>query len=125
MTEVGVRRFDGAAVEAVAAQLNDAVERGRRHTRWLRQGVGEEVDQLILFGPSHLPLASAVVVLLALVACGVWGFLWAAMTGSWVVAVLFMVLLALGVFLLDQVWLLQKREDALKAGLYVAATSHD
>ncbi|MDX8143261.1 hypothetical protein SK854_14125 [Lentzea sp. BCCO 10_0061] len=38
-------------------------------------------------------------------------------------AVLFVVLLTLGVFLLDQVWLMQKREDALKAGLYVAATN--
>lgn len=125
MTETGVRLFDAAAVEAVATQLNEAMESGRRHDRWLRRGVGEEVDQLIRFGPSHLPLVSVVVVLLAIAACGAWGFLWAATIGGWVAAVLFVVLLTLGVFLLDQVWLMQKREDALKAGLYVAATNQD
>ena len=125
MTETGVRLFDAGAVEAVATRLNDAMERGMRQDRWLRQGVRGEVDQLIRFGPSRLPLASVVVVLLALAACGAWGFLWAATTGSWVAAVLFVVLLTLGVFLLDQVWLMQKREDALKAGLYIAATNQD
>lgn len=76
MTETGVRLFDVAAVEAVAAQLNEATERGRRQDRRLRQGVRGEVDQLIRFGPSRLPLTSVVVVLLALAACGAWGFLW-------------------------------------------------
>ncbi|SDN09982.1 hypothetical protein SAMN04488074_13428 [Lentzea albidocapillata subsp. violacea] len=125
MTETGVRLFDAAAVEAVATRLNEAMEKGRRQDRCLRQEVRAEVDQLIRFGPSRLPLASAIVVLLALAACGAWGFLWGVTTGSWVAAALFIVLLSLGVFLLDQVWLMQKREDALKAGLYVAATNQD
>ncbi|SMD23905.1 hypothetical protein [Lentzea albidocapillata] len=125
MTETGVHLFDVAAVKAVAAQLNEATERGRRQDRRLRQGVRGEVDQLIRFGPSRLPQTSVVVVLLALAACGAWGFLWGATTGSWVAAALFVVLLTLGVFLLDQVWLMQKREDALKVGLYVAATNQD
>ena len=125
MTETGVRPINVAAVEAVATRLNEAMESGRRQDRGLRQGVRGEIDQIIHFGPSRMPLASAIVVLLALVTCGVWGFLWAATTGSWVAAVLFVVLLTLGVFLLDQVWLMQKREDALKAGLYVTATNQD
>lgn len=125
MTETGVRPFDLAAVEVVATRLNEAMESGRRQDRQLRQGVRGEVDQLIRFGPSRLSLVSVVVVLLALVACGTWGFLWAATTGSWVAAGLFLVLLTLGGFLLDQVWLMQKREDALKAGLYVAVTNQD
>lgn len=125
MTETGVPSFDVAAVGAVATRLNEAMETGSRQDRGLRLGVRGEIDQLIRFGPSRLSPASAVVVLLALVACGGWGFLWAATTGIWVAAGLFGVLLTLGVFLLDQVWLVQKREDALKIGLYVAARNQD
>lgn len=36
-----------------------------------------------------------------------------------------MVLMTLGVFLLDQVRMMQRRDDALKASLYVAVTNHD
>ncbi|MEV6242671.1 hypothetical protein [Lentzea sp. NPDC051838] len=125
MTETGVRPLDATAVEVVAARLNEAMETGSRQDRGLRLGVRGEIDQLIRFGPSRLPLPSVVVVLLALVACGGWGILWAATTGIWVAAGLFGVLLILGVFLLDQVWLMQKREDALKVGLYVAAANQD
>ena len=125
MNETGVRLLDVAAVEAVATRLNEAMETGSRQDRGLRLEVRGAIDQSIRFGPSRLSSVSAVVVLLALVACGGWGFLWAATTGIWVVAGLFGVLLILGVFLLDQVWLMQKREDALKIGLYVVATNQD
>ncbi|MFC3898022.1 hypothetical protein ACFOWZ_41700 [Lentzea rhizosphaerae] len=123
MTEVGTRVLDAAAVKAVATQLSDAIEKGRRQDRGLWRAVQNEVDRRTGFGPRYLPSSSALVILAVLVVGGTTGFLWAAASRNWVACALFVVLTTLGVFLLDQVRLMQLREDALKAGLYVSAVS--
>ena len=124
MTELGTQVLETAAIKAVAAQLNEAMESGRVQDRKLSREIQGEVDQLVRFGPSYLPLPSALVILAVLAIGGTSGFLWAATARNWAECALFVVLMILGVFLLDQVRLLQRREDALKAGLYVGARSH-
>lgn len=123
MTEVGTRVLEAAAVKAVATQLSDAIEKGRRQDRGLWRAVQNEVDRRTGFGPRYLPTSSALVILAVLVVGGTAGFLWAVASRNWVACALFVVLMTLGVFLLDQVRLMQLREDALKAGLYVSAVS--
>ena len=123
MTEVGTRVLEAAAVKAVAAQLSDAIEKGRRQDRGLWRAVQDEVDRRTGFGPRYLPSSSALVILAVLLVGGTTGFLWAATSRNWVACALFVVLMTLGIFLLDQVRLMQLREDALKAGLYVSAVS--
>ena len=124
MTELGTRILETAAIKTVAAQLNEAMESGQVQDRRLSREIQDEVDQLVRFGPSYLPLPSALVILAVPAIGGTSGFLWAATARNWAECALFVVLMILGVFLLDQVRLLQRREDALKAGLYVAARSH-
>lgn len=123
MTELGTRVLETAAIKAVATQLNEAMESGRVQDRKLSREIQDEVDQLVRFGPSYIPLPSALVILAVLAIGGTSGFLWAATARNWAECALFVVLMTLGVFLLDQVRLMQRREDALKAGLYVAATN--
>ena len=125
MGEVGTRVLDAAAVKAVATQLSEAIEKGRHQDRNLWRAVQDEVDRRIGFGPRYLPRPSALVTLAVLVVGGTSGFLWAAASRNWVECALFVVLMTLGTFLLDQVWLMQRREDALKAGLYVFAAGQD
>lgn len=121
MTEAETRALDATAVKAVATHLSEAIEKGRHQDRGLWRAVQSEVDRRTGFGPRYLPSSSALVILAVLVVGGVAGFLWAATSRNWVECSLFVVLMTLGIFLLDQVRLLQRREDALKAGLYVSA----
>lgn len=121
MTEVGTHTLEAAAVKAVATQLSDAIEEGRNQDRRLWRAIQNEVDRRTGFGPRYLPLSSALVILAVFVVGGTAGFLWAATSRNWVECALFVVLAILGIFLLDQVRLMQRREDALKAGLYVSA----
>ena len=123
MTEVGARVLEAAAVKAVATQLSDAIEKGRHQDRGLWRAVQIEIDRRTGFGPRYLPSSSALVILAVFVVGGTAGFLWAATSRNWVACALFVVLMILGIFLLDQVRLMQMREDALKAGLYVSAVS--
>ncbi|KOV87532.1 hypothetical protein [Nocardia sp. NRRL S-836] len=125
MNEGETRELEATAVRAVALQLNEAMEEGRHQGRKLSRQIQFEVDQLVRFGPSHLPVPSVLVILAVLVVGGTAGFLWAVADRNWATCALFVVLMALGVFLLDQVRLLQRREDALKAGLYAAATKQN
>lgn len=113
--------LEASAVKAVATQLSDAIEKGRRQDRSLWRAVQIEVDRRTGFGPRHLPSSSALVILAVLMVGGTTGFLWAATSRNWVECALFVVLMTLGFFLLDQVRLMQLREDALKAGLYISA----
>jgi hypothetical protein len=121
MTEVGTLVLEASAVKAVATQLSDAIEKGRHQDRGLRRAVQSEVDRRTGFGPRYLPSSSALVILAVLVVGGTAGFLWAATSRNWVECALFVVLMTLGIFLLDHVRLMQRREDALKVGLYVSA----
>ncbi|MEV6236744.1 hypothetical protein [Lentzea sp. NPDC051838] len=125
MTEVGTHVLEAAAVKAVAAQLTEAIEKGRLQDRGLWRAVQDEVDRRAGFGPRYLPSSSALMILAALVVGGTAGFLWAATSRNWVECAIFVVLVTLGIFLLDHVRLMQRREDALKAGLYVSATSQN
>ncbi|MGW6936861.1 hypothetical protein ACWGE0_42910 [Lentzea sp. NPDC054927] len=125
MTEVGARVLDAAAVKAVATQLSEAIEKGRQQNRDLWRAVQDEVDRRVGFGPRHVPRSSALVILAVLVVGGTGGFLLAATSRNWVGCALFAVLMTVGIFLLDQVRLMQQREDALKAGLYVSAAEQD
>src|SRR5690348_1992080 len=118
MTETETRVLEVSAVKAVATQLSDAIEKGRRQDRGLWRAVQDEVDRRTGFGPRYLPSASALVILAVLVVGGTAGFLWEATSRNWAACALFVVLMTLGIFLLDQVRLMQLREDALKAGLY-------
>jgi hypothetical protein len=121
MAEVGTRALEAVTVKAVATQLSDAIEKGRHQDRGLWREVQSEVDRRVVFGPRYLSLSSALVILTVLAVGGTAGFLWAAAARSWAECALFVVLMTLGIFLLDQVRLMQRWEDALKAGLYVSA----
>lgn len=123
MTVVETPELEATAIQAVATQLNNAMEEGCHQDRKLSRAIQDEVDQIVRFGPSYLPLPSVLVILAVLGVGGASGFLWAASTRNWATCTLFAVLMILGVFLLDQVRLMQRRDEALKAGLYLAAAS--
>ncbi|MEU3642955.1 hypothetical protein AB0E59_06170 [Lentzea sp. NPDC034063] len=107
----------------MATQLKNAIERGFREDPKLRRAVQREVDSNVGFGPPYLSLPFSLVVLAVLLISGFGGFLTAASARSWWLCVLFGVLTTLGVFLLDQVRLMQRRDTALKVGLYLDAKS--
>ncbi|GHH62518.1 hypothetical protein [Lentzea cavernae] len=115
--------LQGAAINSVAAQLNNAMHKGRHQKRMTRRAVQAEVDKLIGFGPSQIPRPGMIVSLMVLVVGGIWGFLWTTASLDWVACALIAVLEIIGIFLLDHVRLLQWRENSLYAGLYVAATN--
>lgn len=121
MTRIRSNVLAATAVQAVATQLREAMEKGRRQDRKLKREVQSEVDQLVQFGPRYLTLPSALVILAGLAVAGTGGFLIAAESRSWVVGALIVFLMIMGIFLLDQVRLMQYREDALKTGMYIAA----
>lgn len=121
MTAVGTHDLTEAALEAVATQLNGAIDRGVHESPKLGRAVRREVDSKVGFGPPYLSLPFSLVVLAVLLASGFGGFLWAASARNWWMCALFAVLMTLGVFLLDQVRLMQRRDTALKAGLYLDA----
>lgn len=117
-----------AAVKAVAAQLNDAMKRGRQESGKLGRTIQGEVDSHVELGPARLSLPFSLVILAVFLVGGVGGFLWAAAARNGWTCALFLGLTTLGlttlgVYLLDQVRLMQRRDTALKTGLYLSIAS--
>ncbi|WP_394614529.1 hypothetical protein JNUCC0626_32240 [Lentzea sp. JNUCC 0626] len=118
--KTGTSPLQAAAVDVVAKQLNEAISKGTQQGRGIRRAVQIEIDKRIEVGPRQISLLGRVVCLAVLVVSGYSGFLWTA-DRDWVASTAIAVLAVFGIFLLDQVRLLQSRETSLKAGLYTTA----
>lgn len=112
-------------IKAVALQPREAMESGRHQKRSLIHEIRRVVDRHVQFSRRRLRLASTLVILAVLVIEGTSGSLRAATARNWAMAALLIDLMIVGVFVLDQVRLMQRRDDSLKTGMYVAAANQE